>query len=170
MFESRIRNTITRRALMGSALTVAAIGPALAQQSRMQTYLPPGVAPKPKGPIIFLDYDKEEIDYAYDQAPWAPNAGEVSKRNAQKTDAAINRLGPPRRVAYGPTEIEKLDIFTTKQPNAPVNIFMHGGAWRSGDAKSAGYMSETFVDAGAHFVAVDFNNVIEAGEIGRAHV
>ena len=163
MFESRIRNTITRRALMGSALTVAAIGPALAQQSRMQTYLPPGVAPKPKGPIIFLDYDKEEIDYAYDQAPWAPNAGEVSKRNAQKTDAAINRLGPPRRVAYGPTEIEKLDIFTTKQPNAPVNIFIHGGAWRSGDAKSAGYMSETFVDAGAHFVAVDFNNVIEAG-------
>lgn len=157
---------LTRRSVLGGALalpTIAAFGPALAQQARMQTYLPPGVTPKPKGPIVFLDYDKEEIDYAYDQGPWAPNAGEVGKRNAQKSEAALARLGPPRRVAYGPTEIERLDIYMTRQPNAPVNIFIHGGAWRSGDAKGAAYMAETFVDAGAHFIAVDFNNVVEVG-------
>ena len=127
----------------------------------MQTYLPPGIAAKPKGPLVFLDYDKDEIDFAYDQAPWAPNAGEVSKRNAQKSAAALARLGPPRRVAYGPTDIEKLDIYITKRPNAPINVFLHGGAWRSGNAKGAAYMSETFVDAGAHFISVDFNNAPE---------
>jgi arylformamidase len=127
----------------------------------MQTYLPPGVRAKPKGPLVFLGYDKEEIDFAYNQAPWAPNAGEVAKRNAQKSAAALARRGPPRRAAYGSADIEKLDIYITKQPNAPINVYIHGGAWRSQNAQGAAYMSETFVDAGAHFVALDFNNVTE---------
>jgi arylformamidase len=153
---------MTRRSLLCGALVTAvaaASSTALAQQ--MQNYLPPGKMAKPKGPLVFLDYDKDEIDFAYDQAPWAPNAPEVSKRNAQKSAAALARLGPPRRLAYGPTDIEKLDIYITKRPNAPINIFLHGGAWRSGNAKGAAYMSETFVDAGAHFISVDFNNAPE---------
>jgi arylformamidase len=152
---------ITRRALLGGALAATAIaGPALATQ-QMQTHLPPGVVPKAKGPLVFLDYDKEEIDFAYDQAPWAPNSPQVSRRNAQKSAAALARLGPPRRLAYGQTDIEKLDVYATKQSSAPMNVFIHGGAWRGGSAASVAYMSETFVDAGAHFIALDFNNVIE---------
>ena len=80
---------MTRRSLLCGALVtavVAASSTALAQQ--MQTYLPPGIAAKPKGPLVFLDYDKDEIDYAYDQAPWAPNRGEVSN--------ATRRRAPPR--------------------------------------------------------------------------
>lgn len=153
---------MTRRALLRGAIVTVVAGAsntALAQQ--MQNHVPPGVTPKPKGPVVFLDYDKDEIDFAYDQAPWAPNAREVSQRNAQKSAAALERLGPPRRLAYGSTEIEKLDIYTTKRPNAPINVFLHGGAWRSGNAKGAAYMSETFVDAGAHFISVDFNNAPE---------
>jgi hypothetical protein len=81
---------MTRRSLLCGALVAAAVGTArtvLAQQ--MQTQLPPRVVAKPKGPLVFLDYDKEEIDFAYDKAPWAPNAGEISKR----------RVGPPRPAA-----------------------------------------------------------------------
>ena len=148
-----------RGALATAAMTAAR--PLFAQ--RMQTHLPPGIAAKPKGPLVFQDYDKDEIDFAYDQAPWAPNQAEIERRNAQKSAAALARLGPPRRVAYGSAEIEKLDIYTTKQPNAPINVFLHGGAWRRGSARQAAYMSETFVDAGAHFVSVDFNNAGEAG-------
>jgi hypothetical protein len=59
--------------------------------------LPPGVPAKAKGPLVFFDYDKEEIDFAYDQAPWAPNARDIAKRNAQKSAFALARLG--RRVA-----------------------------------------------------------------------
>jgi hypothetical protein len=69
---------MTRRSVLSAALataTVAAARPALAQQ--MQTHLPPNVAPKPKGPLVFLDYDKDEIDFAYDQAWWALNHEEV---------------------------------------------------------------------------------------------
>ncbi len=153
---------VSRRAVLGGFLaTVAATAVGTLPARQMQTHMPPGVVPKPKGPLVFLDYDKEEIDAAYDQAPWAPNQAEIARRNAQKSAAAIARLGPPRRLAYGPTEIEKLDLYTTKQPNAPINVFIHGGAWRGGSAASVAYKSETFVDAGAHFIALDFNNVLE---------
>lgn len=130
--------------------------------SAMQTHMPPSRAPKPKGPLVFIDYDQDEIDAAYDQPLWAANQAEVAKRNAQKSAAALARLGPPRRLAYGSTVIEKLDLYTTNRPNAPMNVFIHSGAWRVGRAADAAYMSEMFVDSGAHFIALDFNNVIEA--------
>src|SRR5678815_966488 len=108
---------MTRRSVLCGAMATAAVAaarPVLAQQ--MQTHLPPGVEPKPKGPHVFLDYDKAEIDFAYDQTPWAPNREEVDQRNAQKNAATLARLGPPRRVAYGSANIEKLDIYMTKRP------------------------------------------------------
>ncbi len=156
---------LSRRALFGGAAAlgaVAAMGtlPALAQ-AKMQTFLPPGVTPKPKGPAVFMDYDQDEINYAYDQAPWAPNQAEISKRGAQRSEIALARLGKPKRLAYGPTDIEKVDIYSPRQTNAPINVFIHGGAWRGGSAAGAAGQAELFVDHGAHLVAVDFNNVIE---------
>ena len=50
---------MTRRSVLCGALVTVAVGTArtvLAQQ--MQTHLPPRVAAKPKGPLVFLDYDK----------------------------------------------------------------------------------------------------------------
>jgi arylformamidase len=153
---------MSRRALIGrafAAATVATVRPALAQQ--MQTHMPPGVAAKAKGPLVFLDYDKDEIDAAYTQALWAPNQADIAERNAQKNAATLARLGPPRRLSYGPTEIEQVDIYTTMRPNAAMNVFIHGGAWRAERSAGSAYLAETFVDAGAHFIAVDFNNAIE---------
>ena len=52
---------------------------------------------------------------------------------------------------------------TTARPNAPINVFIHGGAWRGGLAKDSAYPAELFLHAGAHYVVLDFINVIEAG-------
>jgi arylformamidase len=73
------------------------------------------------------------------------------------------RLGAPAHHAYGTTPIEALDIYATKRPNAPINILIHGGAWRAGRAKDYGFAAELFVNAGAHHVVPDFINVLEAG-------
>ena len=40
-------------------------------------------------------------------------------------------------------------------------MFIHGGAWRAGLAKDYATPAELFVNAGAHFVVLDFNNVVE---------
>ena len=71
------------------------------------------------------------------------------------------RIGAPKRLSYGATPIEGIDLYATTRPNAPINVFIHGGAWRAGLAKDYATPAEMFVNAGAHFAVLDFNNVIE---------
>ncbi len=120
-------------------------------------------APPVKGPRVWLDMDQKELDDAYDQSKYAPNIQIVLKRCARNSELVRERLGAPKRFAYGPTPIEALDVFTTKAANAPVHVFMHGGAWRTGLAKDYHYPAEMFVNAGANFVVPDFVNVTQNG-------
>ncbi len=73
------------------------------------------------------------------------------------------RLGKPRRIAYGSSEIERLDLYPTSQAQAPIHIFIHGGRWRVAIADDYGFPAETFVRAGAHFVVPDFSWVQDVG-------
>jgi arylformamidase len=67
------------------------------------------------------------------------------------------------RASYGPTEVEKLDIYRAKRPKAPTFVFIHGGAWLGGEAKNYGDSAELFVNAGANYVVLDFIAIKAAG-------
>jgi arylformamidase len=114
-----------------------------------------------KGPRVWLDMDQKELDDAYDQSVWAPNQPHVSKRRALWSELTRARF-KAERIAYGPTEIEQVDIYKTTRGNAPIQIFIHGGAWRGGSAKDSAYPAEMFVTAGAIFIAVDFVSIDQA--------
>jgi arylformamidase len=141
-----------------AAALAAAGGPALAQKAPDT-----GTPPRAKGPAVWLDMDQLELDDAYDQSKYAPNIQQVLKRCARTSELVRERLGAPKRFDYGTTPIEGLDVFATKAANAPVNVLVHGGAWRGGMARDYAYPAEMFVNAGAHLVVLDFINVIEAG-------
>src|SRR5258705_3074020 len=147
---------ITRRTMLGAAATIAAV-PAMAEECRV------GPPPHHKGPLVFMDYDQVELDASYDNEVYEPLIGQVLKRLASNSEAVRARIGAPQRVAYGPTEIEKLDVYRTNSAKAPIFIFIHVGNWMVGSAKDSGYPAEMFVNAGAHYVALDFNSVKEAG-------
>ncbi|MCZ6626184.1 MAG: carboxylesterase family protein, partial [Deltaproteobacteria bacterium] len=119
--------------------------------------------PTVKGPRVWLDMDQKDLDDAYDQTCWAPNREHIRERRRLASERAIARIGLPERLAYGPTEIEKLDIYKSTRPNAPINVYIHGGAWRGGLAKNFAYLAEMFLAAGAHFVVPDFVWVQDAG-------
>ena len=127
-------------------------------QSRMES-----AAARPKGPSVWLDMDQKELDDAYDQTVYAPNQPLIAARRKIASESVLKRLGLPQRVAYGPTEAEKLDIYKTRRQNAPVVIYIHGGAWRNGTAKDFAFPAEMFMNAGAHFVVPDFVQVQDAG-------
>jgi arylformamidase len=144
-----------RRIVIGAAAAFAlhATAPARAQQP----------AQRVKGPRVWLDLDQAELDDAYDQSVYAPNQKQVTGRYVTNSEAVRARLGAPRRFAYGPTPAEGLDVYATKRPDAPINVFIHGGAWRVGAAKDYAFPAELFVQAGAHFVVLDFAPVQELG-------
>jgi arylformamidase len=114
-------------------------------------------------PIVWLDLDQRQLDDAYDQEVYAPNRAQIVERRLANSERARAILGPPQRVAYGPSEIEQLDIFRAARPNAPVNIFIHGGAWRRNRAADYAVQAEMLVRAGTHCAIADFINVDEAG-------
>jgi len=115
------------------------------------------------GPKVFRDYDRAALDAAYDQSHYAPNLRQLLRRYTSNSELTRTRLGAPRRVAYGPQPIEQLDLYRTERANAPVHIFIHGGAWRAGLAKDYAFPAEMFVQAGAHYVVPDFAWVQDAG-------
>jgi arylformamidase len=122
-----------------------------------------GPPPHEKGPLVFLDYDQVELDAAYDQQVYQPNIVQVGKRWTSNSGRARIRLGEPIRVSYGPTGIERLDIFRTSRERAPVFVFIHGGAWARGKAADYHAPAEMFVRAGAHYVTPDFAWVQDVG-------
>src|SRR5438034_7386414 len=116
-----------------------------------------------KGLPVFLDYDQAALDAAYDQAAYAPNREQLIQRRIRDSELARRRIGEPERAAYGSAEIERLDIYRTGPHAAPVFVFIHGGAWRSGRSQDFAGPAEMFLAAGAHYVVPDFAWVQDAG-------
>ena len=150
-----LRKEISRRTALGGAAAMIA-APALAQECQI------GPPPHPKGPVVWMDMDQVELDAAYDQAFYAPLRMQNISRWASSSEATRARIGQPMRELYGPTAVEKLDIYRTKRTKAPIFVFIHGGAWLGGEARNYAFPAEMFVNAGAHYVALDFIAIKEA--------
>ncbi len=156
--QTKKARTITRRTLVAGAAagTLAlAADPASAQRCPAT---PPARA---KGPAIWLDYDQHDMDEMYDQSVYAFNQKAVLARSDANNVIATATIGKSERFAYGSDPIEGVDVWRTKRPNAPVLIYLHGGSWQSGRSADFALYAEPYVNAGAHFVSVDFTNVRE---------
>jgi arylformamidase len=136
---------LSRRELIG----IVAAGTVLGQRQ----------TPRSKGPLVWLDMDQKDLDDAYTQSVYAPNSREVLRRYAANSEITRQRIGAPQRFLYGPTPREVLDVFSTGRANAPILIFVHGGAWQNTSARNYAFPAEVFVRAGAHYLALDFTDV-----------
>ncbi|MEH2248711.1 alpha/beta hydrolase [Nostoc sp.] len=154
-------NRMMRRVFLGGGTAVALIAAAKTGLSQQPTPAPQ--TPRLKGPLVWLNLDQAELDAAYDQSVWAANSQQILKRYATNSNDVRTRLAAPQRYAYGATPIEKLDVYRAERHNAPINIHIHGGAWRSGLAKDYAFPAELFVQAGVHFVVLDFAWVQDVG-------
>jgi arylformamidase len=147
--EMAIRSKLTRRSVM--AATAAAAGSVVTQAFAQST----------QGPKVWLEMDQSALDDAYDQFKYAPNWEQMLKRYETTSESTRQHLGAPKRLTYGSTPVEGIDLFSTQATNAPMNIFIHGGAWIIEEAKNFAFPAEMFNRAGAHYLAVDFTNVRE---------
>lgn len=144
-----------RRRFLGATLaaTTVALGGAVSAQPALT----------PKGPSVWMDFDQAALDRAYDQVQWAPNIKTVLNRYVTNSKITRQQIGEPKRLNYGTSGIETLDLFTVQQPKAPIHIFIHGGAWRIGAAHEYSFLAEASLRQGIHFIAPDFINVDQAG-------
>lgn len=113
-----------------------------------------------------------ELESAYDQSLKAPNMAEVLVRCAQHSAVAWQALGAPRRIPYGPKSAQGLDWFAppnsgSHSEGAPLIFLIHGGAWRSGEARDYALGATAWLAHGAHLVVPDFSSVLACdGDLG----
>lgn len=154
---------MSRRVMLGSAAATAAI--LAAPPVRADVLV--GPPPHEKGPLVWMDMDQVELDAAYDQSAYAPMIAQIQRRFATSSETTRSILGAPKRLSYGPTPVEGMDVYPAKTPNAPVFVFVHGGAWLRGEAKDYAFPAELFVNAGVTFIALDFIAIGPAnGDLG----
>jgi len=120
-----------------------------------------------RGPLVWRDMDQKALDNAYNQAAYAPNMDLILGRLVAAS-ATTRKILPPERLAYGPSEEERLDFYRAAAPagggaGAPINVFVHGGAWLRSNAAQTAFTAEAIVGAGAHAVVIDFTNAGETG-------
>ena len=97
--------------------------------------------------IVWGNFTQEELDRQYDQGTLVPNTGELMEINAQESAKIRTELECIQNVSYGPTVMERLDIFPVATKGAPVVIYHHGGAWTRSDKDQCSYVAPPFVES-----------------------
>lgn len=108
--------------------------------------------------LVFLDYDQARLDLNYNQAAWAPNAEAIIGWYRDASTLAHQRL-TCRHLAYGEGPAERIDLFPAGTPDAPLVVYVHGGAWRMLDRMDSAFAAEAFVGAGMNFAVLDFASI-----------
>ena len=104
---------------------------------------------------------RDELDWAYDQRQHAPNMQAVLQRLAAAGAQTQSHQTDWQRLAYGTHAIEQLDWYRCGEPHAPVLFFIHGGAWRSGQARDYAFFVDWVLAAGVDVVIPDFHAVTD---------
>ena len=113
--------------------------------------------------VVYLNYTEDAIDSAYNQTYWAPNLELIFKQLKEIRSQSELVIGNPKRIQYGTSAFGQLDLYTPRLKDAPIHIYIHGGAWRGGNgAGLKAYNARKFVERGAMYIAPDYQLVQDA--------
>lgn len=98
----------------------------------------------------------EWFDAQYNNRARIPEHLEILREWAERSAAARAALPCRLDIAYGSDPGERLDVFPTAAPRAPVLVYIHGGYWRALDKSDASFIAPPFVAAGALVVVPNY--------------
>lgn len=113
--------------------------------------------------IVFLSYTQEELDKNYTQTSWALNSKQIIDRMKKRSTEFRDEVKTFSELSYGKSSIERFAFFKAKRKNAPLVIFIHGGAWKSGKAEDYSYVAKPFIDNNINVAILDFDSVEKNG-------
>jgi arylformamidase len=120
---------------------------------------------------IYLSYDRAALDLQYNNQLRVPGfAAHIA--GWQRESARVRAALPGERdVAFGPSADEVLDIYLPAKPGGPVpvQVYYHGGYWRTFAAADFAFVAERIVEAGAISVVVNYAlaPAVRIGELVR---
>lgn len=112
---------------------------------------------------VFLNYTQDELDRNYMQTVWAPNFKQIMERMNYRSELTLKTLGEPESYQYDQFPTHKIDFYKAENNNAPLMVFIHGGAWKSGSAKEYSYIANPFIANNINVAIIDFDDVTKVG-------
>jgi len=100
--------------------------------------------------------DPAWLETQYNNRARVPEHGAIFERWRAASALARESDFAHLDIAYGSGDKEKLDLFPTAAPNAPVLVFVHGGYWRSLDKSDQSFIAPAFTAAGALVVVPNY--------------
>jgi arylformamidase len=120
---------------------------------------------------IYLSYDQAALDRQYNNQLRVPGFADYVTGWQRESARVRTALPGVLDVAFGPTADEVVDIYVPAKSarRAPVQVFYHGGYWRSFKASDFAFVAERLVEAGAIAVIVNYALVpaVRIGELVR---
>lgn len=103
---------------------------------------------------VYLGMDQATLDAEYDNRAAAPDFEAWGALRTERSARAREMLDCALDVRYGTTSRQALDIFPAG-PGSPVEVYIHGGAWKLKTKDDVSFIAEPLVPEGVTFVAVD---------------
>jgi arylformamidase len=84
---------------------------------------------------------------------WQTHVARMTAESARVRERLPGRLD----VAFGPDPLQRLDVFAPAGVRrAPVQLYIHGGAWKGSDKAGRAYPAELFAAAGAIWAPINY--------------
>jgi arylformamidase len=106
---------------------------------------------------VYREYSQQALDDQYNTRLTAPDFAQIFERWARDSLTARQGGGATLDVAFGPSADETLDMFHAKSPGAPIQIFFHGGYWRSMHKNDFAFLAPPIAAAGAAVVVPNYS-------------
>ena len=106
--------------------------------------------------FIYNGYDQAALDKQYDNSRAVPEHELYFARYREFSKHTRDTFHCRLDVPYGPSAMEKLDIFATTEPLAPTWIFIHGGYWRRLDKSDFSFIANALVPHGISMISVNY--------------
>ena len=104
----------------------------------------------------YRDYDPAELTRLYNPELGVADAAECRERYKAESEMVRTRVKARLDVAYGPGRDQRLDVYLTERPRAPILAFIHGGGWRGSNKEERAFAALPITRAGAIFISIEY--------------
>lgn len=95
-------------------------------------------------------------DLEFSPSRLVPELGRYLAEYRARSARALGHGRVHTDLRYGPTQAEVLDLFPAPVPDAPLQVFVHGGFWQELGKSAASFVAEDFLDHGVAFAALGY--------------
>ena len=107
--------------------------------------------------FVYKGFRKEEMEHHFNPGVLVQDRAKWVEERSRRSAEARKQLKSLLNIPYGPRPRQVLDIFPAAGPQSPVEIFIHGGYWRSGSKDDYSFIASLLFPAGVTTVAIEYD-------------